>query len=176
MKTIELRKNDIYYGNLILINKDNPIKIKEKEIKEIDLTADFLWPEPVVMVAGKEHRLVARKKVLAADLAGETLIFTDSNSNYQTVLEDSLEKSRVKPQKIMEIGQIQTLKEMVKRGLGIAVLPLAAVANDFQAGALCQLQWQGRDLQTNAYIVHHKDKWQSLPMKAFVKLVRDRLL
>ena len=64
------------------------------------------------------------------------MIFTDSNSNYQTVLEDSLEKSRVKPQKIMEIGQIQTLKEMVKRGLGIAVLPLAAVANDFQAGAL----------------------------------------
>ena len=164
------------FRSLLRRNMIDMAVLLEKEIKEIDLTADFLWPEPVVMVAGKEHRLVARKKVLAADLAGETLIFTDSNSNYQTVLEDSLEKSRVKPQKIMEIGQIQTLKEMVKRGLGIAVLPLAAVADDFQAGVLCQLQWQGRNLQTNAYIVHHKDKWQSLPMKAFVKLVRDRLL
>ncbi len=34
MKTIELRKENIYSGNLILINKDNPIRIKEKEIEK----------------------------------------------------------------------------------------------------------------------------------------------
>lgn len=33
MKKIKLRKEDIYYGNLILINKYNPIKIEESEIE-----------------------------------------------------------------------------------------------------------------------------------------------
>ena len=33
MKTIELRKEDIYRGNLILINKDHPIRMDEREIK-----------------------------------------------------------------------------------------------------------------------------------------------
>lgn len=148
----------------------------EKDIKDKELTARFLWPEPIVMVAGKNHPLALKKKVVAQDLAAQTLIFTDSNSNYQTVLEDYLEKLRVKPQKIMEIGQIQALKQLVMRDLGVTILPLAAVKKELFEGSLCQLNWQGRDLQTNTYIVHHKEKWLSLPMKAFVKLVQERLL
>lgn len=146
----------------------------EKDIREKDLSAQLLWPEPIVMAVGINHPLKERAKISVKDLAGQTLVFTDSNSSYQTVLEEHLERSKVEPKKIMEVGHIQTLKELVIRGGGLTILPLAAVEKDFAEGRMCQLNWQGRDLQTNAYAVHHKEKWMSLPMKAFVKLIQDR--
>ena len=65
---------------------------------------------------------------------------------------------------------------MVVNGLGLTVLPIAAIKEELNAGVLVQLPWQGVTLDTNAYLLYHKDKWLSHGIQAFIRLVRERLL
>lgn len=164
------------FRNLLRKNMMDVAFFLEKKIKDRDFVSEFLWAEPIVMVAAPNHPLTKLKRVKAQDLTGQILVFTDSISHYQTVLEEYLEKSSITPRTILEIGQIYTIKQFVKSQLGITILPLAAVKMEIEAGELVALPWQGIDLDTNTYIVHHKDKWLSLPIRAFIKLVRERLV
>lgn len=148
----------------------------EKNIKDADLVGQLLWPEPIVMVAAPRHRLARQKKVRVKDLQGQTFVFTDSGSSYRMALEEILAKNDVQARTVLEIGHIQTIKQFVIANLGIAILPLIAVKQEIETGLLAALPWQGADLKTCAYLVYHKDKWHSHAIRAFIKLVQERLL
>ena len=148
----------------------------EKKMPDSDLVSQLLWPEPVVLVAAPDHTLAGLDQVEARDLKNQILVFTDSGSHYQTVLKECLAKAAVHPRSILEIGQIQTIKQFVVSHVGITLLPFAAVKEEVEAGTLAVLKWQGPELQTNAYLVHHKEKWLSHAIRAFIKLVHERLL
>ncbi|XEQ94598.1 HTH-type transcriptional regulator GltR [Sporomusa carbonis] len=148
----------------------------EENIKDSDLVSEFLWPEPIVMLASPGHPLAKLECVQAKDLREQTLIFTESGSNYRTVLEESLAKAAVRPRTVLEICQIQTIKQFVISSLGITVLPLVAAKEELAAGMLVALPWQGPDFNTNAHLVYHKDKWLSRTIQSFIRLVQERLL
>jgi DNA-binding transcriptional LysR family regulator len=148
----------------------------ENNIQDNDLVSKFLWPEPIAMVAAPDHALTTLEGVSLKDLHEQTLIFTESGSNYRTVLEANLTKAAVRPRTVLEICQIQTIKQFVISNLGITVLPLAAVKEELDAGTLVALPWQGPEIQTNASLVYHKDKWLSHAIRSFIKLVQERLL
>lgn len=148
----------------------------EKNIKESDLVEKFLWSEPIVMVVSTKHPLAKLEVVTAKDLQQQTFVFTDAGSNYLNQFTDVLAKASVQPRTVLEICQVETIKQFVTSNLGITILPLAAVKEEIAAGRLVCLKWQGPELKTNAYLVRHKEKWLSQAMSAFIKLVDDRLL
>lgn len=148
----------------------------EKNLKEPDLLGRFLWSEPIVMVVSPVHPLANEERITAKDLQQQTFVFTDAGSSYLALLTDILAKAAIKPRNVLEICQVETIKQFVMSNLGITILPLAAVQKEVAAGSLVCLNWQDGEMKTNAYLVRHKDKWQSQAMKAFVKLVEERLL
>ena len=148
----------------------------EKSIQDTDLKGQLLWPEAVVMVSSPQHRLARQKLVKVKDLQGQAFVFTDSGSNYRMTLEEIMSKAGVQPRTVLEIGQLEILKQFVISDLGIAILPLIAVQTEIAAGLLSSLPWQGRDLTTNTFLVYHKEKWHSHAIRAFIKLVHERLL
>jgi len=164
------------FRNLLRKNMMDIAFFLEKNIRDTDLVSKFLWPEPIAMVASPRHELAKLERVEAKDLQEQTFVFTDSGSNYQTVLKEMLTKAAVQPRTVLEIGQIQTIKQFVISNIGITILPFAAVKEEVDAGTMTVLQWQGSELQTNAYLVYHKDKWLSQAIRAFIKLVQERLL
>ena len=147
----------------------------EKNVSDIDLVSKFLWPEPIVMVASANHDLAKLERVEAKDLHKQTLILVEAGSCYRMVLEKSLEKAAIHSQNILEVCQIQTIKQLVIENLGITVLPLAAVKDELDAGTLITLPWQNPDFQINAFLVYHKEKWLSPTIRSFIKLVQERL-
>lgn len=164
------------FRNLLRKNMMDLAFLLEKKPHDSDLVCQFLWPEPVVMVASRQHPLTSCSCIEVKDLRNHTLILTESGSNYQSVLKETLAKASVQPQSILEIGQIEILKQFVSDGLGITLLPQAAVQRDLDTGTLVALPWQGRDLNVSAHLVYHKDKWLSQAIRSFIKLVQERLL
>lgn len=148
----------------------------EKNIKESDLVEKYLWSEPIAILASPNHPLAKLETVTAKDLRQQTFVFTDAGSNYLNLFTDILAKSAIEPRTVLEISQLETIKEFVRSNLGITILPMAAVKKDIAAGSLVCLKWQGPEMTTNAYLVRHKDKWLSQAMRAFIKLVEERLL
>lgn len=164
------------FRNLLRKNMMDLAFVLEENPTDSDLVNTLLWQEPIGMAASPDHELASFSQVTAADLKEQRLIFIEAGTSYQSVLEDSLAKARITPQGVLEICHIPTIKQMVMNGLGLTVLPIAAVKEELSAGVLVQLPWQGVTLDTNAYLLYHKDKWLSHGIQAFIRLVRERLL
>jgi len=147
----------------------------ESEIPDVDFVSKFLWSEPIVMVASANHTLAKLDCVEAKDLHKQTLILVEAGSSYRTVLEKSLEKAAIYSQNILEVCQIQTIKQLVIDNLGITVLPLATVKDELATGTLVALPWQNPEPQINVFLVYHKEKWLSPTIRSFIKLVQERL-
>lgn len=163
------------FKNLVRKNTMDLAFILEKNVKDADLVNTLLCAESIVMVASPNHALVELEGVKAEDLENQTLILVESGSGYRNVLEKSLEKARVCPKTMLEVCQIQTIKQLVINNLGITVLPLVVVQNELEAGSLVILPWQGPEFHTNTFLVYHKEKWLSHAMRSFIKLVQERL-
>lgn len=148
----------------------------ENEIDDSDLVSKYLWAEPIAMVASPSHALAKHESISVNDLEQQTLVFVELGTSYQMILEEHLSKSGIRPRSILEICQIETIKEFVISNLGITVLPFVAVQEEIDAGKLMTLPWQGPEFQTNAYLVYYKDKWISHGIRSFIKLVEERLL
>ncbi len=164
------------FRNLLRKNMMDLAFFHEKHSSDADLINTFLWDEPMGMLASPDHALAACVNVTIKDLEDQRLIFMESGTAYQTALEEEFAKVDIVPRTILEICHIQTIKQMVINNLGITVLPLAAAAEEIKTGMLVKLPWQGVELETNAYLAYHKDKWLSHGIRAFIRLVEDRLL
>ncbi|XFO68707.1 HTH-type transcriptional regulator GltR [Sporomusa silvacetica DSM 10669] len=164
------------FHNMLRKNMMDMAFFLEEKIQEPDLVSKLLWPEPVVLTASPNHAFSRFAGVQVSDLGGQTLIFPDSGSSYRTLLEESMEKAAVQPGNVLEICQIEVIKQFVMSNIGLTILPQAAVQNELTAGTLVALPWLGPEFQINAYLAYHKDKRLSSTIQAFSKLVQERLL
>lgn len=163
-------------SNLLHKNMMDLAFFLEHRITDNDLIGKFLWPEPSVMVVSPQHVLAGLKKIEIQNLQDQTLIFIESGSHEQMVLAPCLAKAAVQPRAVLEICEIQMIKQLVMNNLGLTILPTIAVKAELDEGTLVGLPWDGPEFQTNAYLAYHKDKWLSHAIQAFIKLVQERLL
>ena len=147
----------------------------EPSVSDQDLTSILLWPEPIVVVASPHHELARLASVTPSDLDSQTLVLVESGSQYRIMLEKAMDKANARPKTILDIGQLQAIKQLVVQNTGITILPLVAVKQELDTGELVILPWQGPKFDFHAFLVHHKDRWPNYAMKAFIKLVRERL-
>lgn len=147
----------------------------EPSISDSDLTSLLLWPEPIVLVASPDHELSRRSSVTPEDLDNQTLVLVESGSQYRIMLEKYMDKAHAHPKTVLDIGQLEAIKQLVMQNTGITVLPRISVQTELDRKALVALAWTGPRLDFNAFLVHHKDRWPNYAMRAFIKLVKERL-
>lgn len=147
----------------------------EPSVDDADLISTLVCPEPIVLVSSPTHPLAKQDSVTAKDLANQTLVLVETGSYYRTLLEKNLEAAKVHVRSIMEIVQIQAIKQLVMQNVGITILPLTSVQGELNEGSLVALPWHGQEFSINTYMVYHRDKWVNYPMRAFLKLVKERL-
>ena len=73
----------------------------------------------------------------------------------------------------MELGNIDTIKELVKIGMGISVLATWIAREELKAGALVALPLGRRKLRREWGILSGKDRTLSLVEAEFVRLCRE---
>jgi DNA-binding transcriptional LysR family regulator len=144
----------------------------EPSFSDPDLTYSLLWPEPIVLLSSPTHVLTKLEEVEPKHLRDQTLVLVESGSNYRLALEKDLEHAGIRLKAVLEIGQIEVIKQLVIHNSGITLLPLVSVQKEIQAGELVVLPWRGTEVQMNAFLVYHKNKWLNDSMKAFMTLVR----
>ncbi|MFB6838244.1 LysR family transcriptional regulator [Streptomyces sp. NPDC056361] len=113
--------------------------LMEPDTEHEGLESEVLAPEPLVLVAGPGHPLADRTDLTSADLADARLVGTEPGCPYRDLFEREL---REWAPPFMEFGTIEATKRGVAAGLGIALLPRVAVAEELASGALVPLAWQ----------------------------------
>ena len=107
-----------------------------RELEHPDITATPLYDDELVLVTPPRHPFAARDEVGLAEIAGEDLVMFDRTSSYHELTSGLFRSAGVIPRTPMELDNIESAKKMVQQGLGVALLPLIAVADEFAAGTL----------------------------------------
>jgi DNA-binding transcriptional LysR family regulator len=71
----------------------------------------------------------------------------------------------------MEVAYIETIKGLVKAGLGISILPDTAVKHETKSGVLVKSKIQDTIFSRNLGVVYLKSKFLSRPAEEFLKIL-----
>lgn len=143
------------------------------ELDHSELIAQRLSVEPAIAIVGLTHPFAGKKELSPQDLNGQTLILSEHGCNYRTHLDTIIRETSLHPTSIMESSSFAIIKQFVSKGFGIAFLPLFAVEQELQTNQLIALQWMGPEFSMAMQVCHHKDKWLSPPLSAFLSLAND---
>ena len=102
--------------------------------------------EEMVVVTAARHPLARRAAVEPASLGRFPLILYESGSNTRKVLDLFFQEESVPARVAMETENVEIIKAMVAAGLGITIIPFAAVARDVRQGRFACTRVKGRRL------------------------------
>lgn len=136
------------------------------------LVAEPLVREDMWVVAAPEHPLAQRPRVGPADLEGQVVVATEEGCSYRAMFERALAEARVRPAATLEFFSVEAIKQSVAAGLGVALLPAVAVAEEVRAARLVVLPWTGPEFPVVTQVAWHRDKWFSPALAAFVEMAR----
>lgn len=110
-------------------------------IVEGDFQHDKLMIEPFAedamhIVAAPGHPLAGQDPVTPQDLEKEKWIVREVGSGTRTAADNMLKSIGIAPEKMMEFGSIQIIKESVEAGLGISLLSHWAIRKELDMGSL----------------------------------------
>ena len=135
----------------------------------VPLATDELF---VTIPAG--HPWAKRRRVRWTDLATQVLItYNKASQTHQSLLQ-RLAKEGASVPETMEVREAEAVTEMVKVGLGIAVLPRWVVQADLQAGRLIALPLGLKGLKRSWAIAHLQGRQWPLYGQAFIRICRER--
>ncbi len=98
---------------------DAAISVRERGAGPPALSWTALYAEPMVLVAGRHMTEALPRKLLQT----QAFIRFDRSQHTGQMVERTLRKLRVTPLEVLELNTIESIVELVRSGLGVAVLP-----------------------------------------------------
>jgi DNA-binding transcriptional LysR family regulator len=115
---------------------------------------DFLMRNDLIVVAASGHHLAGRTRIPLRDLQWETFLMREPGSGTRTDIERVFAQAGIDLHTRMELGDTGAIKEVVRAGLGIAVVFRQSVSREIAAGELIELNVEAFPLERRWYIAY----------------------
>lgn len=116
-----------------------PVVAKDLEVRPV-------LKEEMVVVTSPRHPLSRKRTVEAAQLGRFPLIVYEPGSNTRKVIDELFLEERIPMEVAMETENVEIIKAMVSAGLGITIIPYAAVVRDLRHGRFAYARIRSRRL------------------------------
>jgi DNA-binding transcriptional LysR family regulator len=111
-----------------------------RSLRHPEIESVPLYEDELVLVTDPEHRFAESGRIEVEELGAEQLILFDRTSSYHDLTSSFLREAGVVPRGVMEVDNIDATKKMVRQGLGVAILPYTAVAEELESEALAAIE------------------------------------
>lgn len=130
------------------------------------------WRDDTLLVcAPPDHPLAKKRSLKPEHFAGARWILREPGSATRATTERAL--AQLPPgETVMELDQIEAIKQAVTTGLGIACLPAMALTDALATGRLVALKTPFLDLRRKLSILLHREKYRGAALEAFLQSVR----
>jgi DNA-binding transcriptional LysR family regulator len=139
-----------------------------------NLVSKIIWEDPMSLVLPKGHALETRGAIRLRDVAGYGMILPETGTTTRSNIDAAFGKKRLLPRVAMEVAYIETIKGLVKAGLGISILPDKAVEQETEAGTLVKAKIRNVSFSRKLGLVYLKDKFLSRPAVEFMKFLEKK--
>lgn len=128
----------------------------------------FPWREDALVVCvPRSHRLARKTSLKAHHFKDAQWILREPGSAMRMQTEQAL--SVLPPgQIVLELGQVEAIKQAVIAGMGIACLPESAITDAVAVGRLCILDTPFLDLRRRLSVVLHKSRYRGALIESFL--------
>ncbi|MBX5481477.1 MAG: LysR family transcriptional regulator [Myxococcaceae bacterium] len=149
------------------------LAILELPVRRQDLVAQKLWEEPYLLVVPKSHPLASGKPpVRLEETVGEPLVVVVGGkgaATFRQVAESRGEEPRI----VLEVNHPESLRRMVEKGVGIALLP-ELMTRAHRGVGFVALAVEGAPRRTVA-VVHRGERSLTFGARALKRFLIDRL-
>jgi LysR family transcriptional activator of glutamate synthase operon len=120
------------------------------------LETTFLTAEELLVVVPPGHRLAGSRSVALPDLAREAFLFPSESYNVTVQVMEACRSAGFEPVIPYRTGSVESVKNFVRQGLGISVLP-AMTLGEVGGGGLAVLRVEG-GLSRDLNLIQAKDR------------------
>ena len=131
--------------------------------------------DELVMIVPPDDPWAAKRRVAAAELAGKPLVLYERQSQATDLIMRTLLAEGVFPRVTMEIDHLEAVKEMVRAGFGLAIVPEWAVRREIATGALGTVSLGKTGLWRTWGLACLDQALPSPTLRALVRLCLERL-
>lgn len=124
--------------------------------------------DSLVVCARPDHPLARRRRLAAEHFAGARWVLREPGSATRVLSERALGQLPG-GETVLELDQIEAIKQAVVAGLGIACLPAVAISDAVAAGRLKVLRTPFLDLERRLSLLVHRQRYRSTVLEAFLR-------
>ncbi len=133
-----------------------------------------LYSDDVVLVTAADDVFVKQGAVDIEDIAERRLIMFNRGSSYYALVDSALREAGVPVSPAMELDNMEATKKMVEVGLGIAMLPRVAVAQEVERGELREIEIKKMTMpRREVALIYRRGRPLSRAAVAFIKLLEE---
>ena len=170
--TLALRTANTASVAAMLLARELDVALVEGPVDQSGLVVQAWRQDPMVMVASASQPLAALSRPLVAgDLAGVTMVVREPGSGTRDVALAAMEAAWITPRAVLEAGSTEMIRQMVMAGLGVAIVPEAAVHDQIAAGRLVALRMAGLSASRTLSRLSLPDRQPSAAAAAFQRLL-----
>ena len=130
-----------------------------------------IFQDSTVFIVAPYHPLAALETLTIHELENHSFILPEAQCCYRIELEEFLKRWNIKVDNIMELSSLEAIKQCVKSGLGISLLPRIAVEQEINSGELVILHIETCKISICAKMIYHKQKWISPQLTALKNMI-----
>ena len=151
----------------LLANEDD-LYITGVPDEDLDVEAFPFAPNPLVVIAPREHPLVGRKNISLKEISREPFIMREPGSGTRDATLRVFAAHGCRPRVRMELGSNEAIKHAVVGGLGLSVLSLHTLLMEGTEGPVAILNVKDFPIMRQWYIVYPRGKELSLVARTFL--------
>ena len=166
---VEYRRSNLVYEDLLHNSVDFGLvafPVKHRQIEILPFRDDQL-----VLITHPQHALARRTRIEVKDLAGQRFIGFDPDIPTRKAVDVIFREHRLEIDPVMEFDNIETVKRAVEIDHGVAVVPLATVAQEQKQGTLAVVPFEGKEFTRPLAILHRRGRVLTPAMKKFIEVL-----
>ncbi len=125
----------------------------------------------VNLVVARDNPLAKKDKVTIEEFMNQPFFSTEQGISYNRILSEKLAKRGLELHPVLEMGSADLLCKLVEDNLGVAYLPDYVTEAAVKSGKIVRVQVENLHIEVQKQILYRRDKWVTIPMKAFMEYV-----
>jgi len=132
-----------------------------------------VYKDELVLTVPPKHPLAKAKQVTVRDLGRESFIAHNVKTPARDKIFELFAQNRTPLNISMELATLETIKEFVMRGAGIAILPRLCLREEFKSGRLVEVPVKGLRIEKPLRVICRRESLLSTAAKSFLEMIRS---
>ncbi len=151
----------------------NDLGFISKEISHPKIVVKEILKENIVLVTNPENPLAKYNDLEPSALNNLPIIMPEVGCGSRKVISDFKKRHNIRFNVVCEFSNNESIKALVRDGIGITLISKNVVKNDIKRGDLVAINVNDPNLTRRFYITYHKEKYFTKSIAEFIALTNQ---